>query len=320
MRENIMNRMTQVLLSSVALIGLATSAQARPQDTWRAAISKTAVPGRGCYTAHYPSLTWKQVPCSIAPNVPFIPANGSGVGQTVGNGHDYQTVVSPAILSSGTGSFPKAKTKTETDDGESNSYSLQLNSNFMSGSPACSGAENPTKCLAWEQFVYSAAPYNEVFVQYWLIYYDKTCPGGWESDGGGDCYTNSSATDVPLQAITQLKYLTLTGSGVANGIDTLKLMTESNAYSVTNNDDIVYLADYWQGIEFNVVGNGGGSEADFSSGTKITVNIAATDGTTNAPDCVANDGTTGETNNLNLTGKCKTAGGSTPSVSFKETN
>ncbi|HEX4081132.1 MAG TPA: hypothetical protein VHX61_19890 [Rhizomicrobium sp.] len=312
-----MNRLTEVLLSSVALIGLATSAQANPQDTWRAAISQTPLPGTGCYAAHYPSLTWKQVACVAAPHVPLIPATGSGNAATVGNGHDYQAVVTPAFISTATGSFTKAKTKTETGDGESNAYTIQLNSNFMSGSPACAGAKDPPDCLDWEQFVYFANPYNEVFIQYWLINYDTTCPSGWLSDGG-DCYTNSNATGVPLQAITDLKYLTLTGTAVAGGDDTLKFMTESDAYSVTNNDDMVYLADYWQGNEFNVVGPGGGSEADFSSGTRITVNIAATDGTTTAPDCVANDGTTGETNNLNLKGKCKTAGGSTPSVSFKE--
>jgi hypothetical protein len=314
-----MNRLMEVLLSSAALVGLATSAQADPQATWRAAISNTALPGAGCYAAHYPSLTWKHVPCATAPNVPLIPASGSGGGgETVGNGHDYQAVVSPAIISTGTGSFPIARVKSETGDGESNAYTIQLNSNFMSGSPACDGAKNPPDCLDWEQFVYFAEPYNEVFIQYWLINYDTTCPTGWSSDGG-DCYTNSNATNVPVQVIKNLKYLTLTGSAVAGGDDTLKFMTQNDAYSVTNNDDMVYLADYWQGIEFNVVGPGGGSEAVFNTGTKITVGIAETDGTSTAPDCVANDGTTGETNNLNLVGKCTATGGSTPSVSFKET-
>ncbi|HTT83859.1 MAG TPA: hypothetical protein VMF67_10290 [Rhizomicrobium sp.] len=315
-----MNRWkSELLLSSVAIIGLATSAQADPQATWRAAIAHTALPGSGCYAAHYPSLTWKQVACVAAPHVPLIPASGGGGRLTVGNGHDYQAVTSPAIISTGTGSFPTAKTSSETGDGESNAYTIQLNSNFMSGSPACDGAKDPPNCLDWEQFVYFANPYDEVFIQYWLINYDTTCPSGWLSDGG-DCYTNSNATNAPLEAITNLKYLTLTGTAVANGDDTLKFETENDAYSVTNNDDVVYLADYWQGIEFNVVGPGGGSQADFSTGTKIKVGIAETDGTTNAPDCVANDGTTGETNNLNLTGKCKAKGGSTPSVTFKESN
>jgi hypothetical protein len=312
-----MNRMTTgVLLSSVAAVALATAAQADPQDAWRATISKSAVPGAGCYTAHYPSVAWTQVACVTAPNVPLIPANGMGGGLNTGNGHDYQAVTSPALISTSTGSFPKVKVKTETGGGEPNAYTIQLNSNFMSGSPSCDGASDPSSCLDWEQFVYFAEPYNEVFIQYWLINYNTTCPGGWASDGG-DCYTNSNATGVPLQVIKQLKHLTLTGTAVENGIDTLKLVTKSDAYSVTNNDDMVYLADFWQGVEFNVVGPGGGSEAVFNAGTKITVNIDETDGTTNAPDCVANDGTTGETNNLNL-GSCTTSGGATPSVAFTE--
>jgi hypothetical protein len=312
-----MNRVTsEVLLSSVAFIGLATSAQADPRDTWRAAISHTAVPGAGCFAAHYPSVTWAPVACVTAPHVPLIPANGAGKGLTVGDGHDYQAVTSPSLITTSTGSFPKVKVKSVTGGGQSNAYTIQLNSNFMSGSPSCAGAANPSQCLDWEQFVYFANPFNEVFIQYWLINYNTTCPGGWLSDGG-DCYTNSSATSVPLQVIKDLKYLTLTGTAVANGIDTLQFTTQSDAYSVTNNDNMVYLADFWEGVEFNIVGPGGGSQANFNPGTKITVKIAETDGTTTAPDCVANDGTTGETNNLNL-GKCKAVDGATPTVTFKE--
>jgi hypothetical protein len=47
------------------------------------------------------------------------------------------------------------------------------------------------------------------------------------------------------------------------------------------------------------------------------VNIALTDGLTAAPVCQGNDGTTGETNNLNL-GPCTATGGTTPSVQFTE--
>jgi hypothetical protein len=43
------------------------------------------------------------------------------------------------------------------------------------------------------------------------------------------------------------------------------------------------------------------------------VKVALTDGSTAAPTCVANAGSTGETNNLNL-GKCSTASGSSPSM------
>src|ERR1700722_5740247 len=177
-------------------LSLAGTAQAA--DTWSTAIARTPTPHAGCFHATYPSTTWKEVACQTGPAVPFIPATGGGA-QTVGNGHDYAAVVSGTVISSAVGTFPKTKgLKTETDGGTPNSYSLQLNSNFMSGSPACSGASNPSNCLAWLQYVYSAAPYNEAFMQYWLINYDTTCPAGWNSDGG-DCYKNSAAVHVPLQ-------------------------------------------------------------------------------------------------------------------------
>ena len=46
---------------------------------------------------------------------------------------------------------------------------------------------------------------------------------------------------------------------------------------------------------------------------------AVTNGTTNAPICAANSGTTGETNNLNL-GSCNGYGGSKPYIKFIESN
>jgi hypothetical protein len=76
----------------------------------------------------------------------------------------------------------------------------------------------------------------------------------------------------------------------------------------------------WNQVEYNVVGDAGGSEAEFNtSGVSIKVNIAATDGSTSAPSCEADTGTTGESNNLTL-GSCTASGGSTPSISFTESN
>lgn len=310
------------LLGIVAAAGLtstwlATAAQAADTaDTWNRIISKTPVPHAGCFKASYPSTIWKEVPCQVAPAVPFLPSNGAG-SQTVGNGHDYAAEVSSTLISAGLGSFPVVKRlETEEDGGEFNSYSLQLNSNFMSGSPACDGAAVPSECLAWEQFVYSAAPYNQAFMQYWLINYNTTCPAGWNTYSN-DCYKNSTSVRVPLQAINQLKHLSLSGTAVARRKDTLVLTTKTDAYSTTGKDTVTYLADYWTGSEFNVIGNGGGSQAVFNAGTSLTVQIDLTDGQTTAPTCASNAGTTGETNNLNL-GRCTAAGGSTPSISFVE--
>ena len=66
-----------------------------------------------------------------------------------------------------------------------------------------------------------------------------------------------------------------------------------------------------------MVGDAGGSEAVFNTGSVVTVNVAAQYGSTTAPTCQSNDGTTGETNNLNLL-PCSATGGTTPSVQFVE--
>src|SRR5436305_1108016 len=63
------------------------------------------------------------------------------------------------------------------------------------------------------------------------------------------------------------------------------------------------LSGAWNASEFNIIGDGGGSQAVFNRGASVTVEITATSGSTAAPKCVANAGTTGETNNLTL-GTC----------------
>ena len=79
------------------------------------------------------------------------------------------------------------------------------------------------------------------------------------------------------------------------------------------------ISQVWKESEFNVVGDAGGSRANFNTPVSIAVRLALTDGTTAAPKCVANAGTTGESNNLNL-GKCSTASGTSPSIKFTESN
>ena len=311
----------------IASAGFAASAQAattaQRQQAWRAAIAHTPVPGKGCFTASYPLTVWQKVGCVTAPNRPYIPASGAHGAQTTGDGNDY-AAVSDTLTSTALGSFPKAKhLKSETDGGRSNVYSLQLNSNFMSGSPACANAFDSSKCLAWEQFVYSSSS-RASFMQYWLIHYTGTgvnCPSGW-NHFSDDCYKNSAAVGVPLQPITELPNMSISGNAVHGGIDTFVTTTATNAYTTTGPYNVVYLSDGWHESEFNVVGDGGGSAATFNAGTKLTVKIELTDGASTAPGCAANHGTTGETNNLNL-GVCKAKKGkkgNLPFVQFTESN
>jgi hypothetical protein len=311
------------MLGSACLVASAQAASSdteRLQQSWRAAIAHTPAPGQGCFTASYPLTVWQKVGCVTAPNRPYLPASGHGTAQTTGDGNDYAAVTA-SLTSTAVGSFPKAKhLQTETDGGP-NVYSLQLNSNFMSSDAACAASFNPSNCLGWEQFVYSSSS-RASFMQYWLIHYSGGtvhCPGGWNSFSD-DCFKNSAAVGVPLQAITELPHMSISGTAVHGGIDTFVTTTATQAYTTTGQDSVVFLADGWHESEFNVVGDGGGSAATFNAGTSLTVRIDLTDGTKKKPVCQADDGTTGETNNLNL-GACKAGKGKgtrLPFVQFVE--
>jgi hypothetical protein len=301
-----------------AVVCLAAPARAADveHEAWRAAIEKTPVPAEGCFEASFPETAWKQVTCASVKLRPFLPKHGRR-SRTVGNGNDY-AAVSSTLTSQAVGTFPTVTgVKTEKDSGESNDYTLQLNSNFMT-TAGCNGSTN-SSCQTWLQYVYSSGE-QAAFMQYWLINYGNKCPagGGW-SAYQGSCYKNSSEVSVPQLAISGLSGFKLTGKAVKGGSDTLTFTTSTKAYSTSGKDSVVYLATAWTGSEFNIIGDGGGSEAVFNSGSSITVKIALTDGSTAAPTCEADDGTTGETNNLNLK-NCTVAGGSTPSISFVESN
>jgi hypothetical protein len=298
---------------------------AQARAAWRAVIAEKPVPGKGCFTASYPSRLWRQVACTAAPARRFLPRSGLA-GLTVGDGNDYAAAaVGGALLSETIGAFPTVKgVKSETGLTGANDYSLQLNSQFYT-TKACKYANDPSQCLGWQQFVYSSNPNADGtgygFMQYWLINYGSKCPTKgsvtWMSYSG-DCYANSNAIVVPLQAITQLEHLKVTGKAVREGVDTFTLTTASDAYSVTGDDSVVYLAQSWNASEFNVIGDGDGSEADFNSGASVTVKISLKDGLKTAPACESEAGTTAETNNLNL-GTCKASAASN-SVEFTESN
>jgi hypothetical protein len=320
-------RLPRIAQAAVAAVAFATillpaafagtpadDTEARNQEAWREAIARTEVPAEGCFHASYPSLTWDRVECTVAPNIPLLRRNVPG-SKTVGDGDDYVAEVTSGLIDKSIGSFPKVKGVTsETGDGEANQYSLQLNANFMNTS-TCDGASNPAECLDWQQFAYLP---GVVFMQYWLINWNTTCPNGWNSYSN-DCYTNSNAVAAPSVVITDLKTLKITASAKENGLDTEVFTVGKEAYSTTGPDNVVYLATAWTESEFNIFGPGGGSEADFNTGSSITVKVVVENGTKNAPVCVPDDGTTGETNNLNL-GSCAGHAAAAPYIEFTESN
>jgi hypothetical protein len=265
-------------------------------------------------------------------------AAGGGTAQTVGNGTADAAEVSGAYLTSVEGSFDSVTGVTsEKGDGTSDLFGLQLNSYFYpSSSTACKNSKLPsgTTCYQWEQFLYTPEYTNStqgyVYIQYWTFAVTssgefssiKKCASGWTLTSG-QCYTNSSSVEVPasVQALSNLKNLKLEGS-ISGGNDTVTLTSGSTLYSITAKDSVANLADGWNYAEYNIFGPGGGSAATFNSGSSIVVRINVNNGSTSAPTCLSGseDGTTGETNNLNLVSPCCTYSGSSPSIAFLETN
>ncbi len=308
-------------------------AQVSDISLWRESIAQTEVPGEGCFQVSYPNLVWEQVNCkeahpSLHPHPVFSNTTG---GEVTGNGHDY-VAQAAGLIKKTLGTFATVTgVKSEKSVGVPlfgdggilgpNEYTLQLNSNFTGTTPACAGH---TDCTVWQQFIYSPDYETKgeaaVFVQYWLIGWgDSACPSSWGSDGGGDCYKNSAYVAAPDMKITSLGSLSLSGAAVAGGHDTVVFNNGTTAYTVSASDSVLDISSVWKQSEFNVVGNAGGSRADFNKGSSIIVKVALTDGSTAAPTCVANAGSTGETNNLNL-GTCVVAGGATPYIEFIESN
>jgi len=243
----------------------------------------------------------------------LIPRSGKAGTDAVGDGNDYAASVS-GVLSKSIGSFPTVSgVTTEVGIGGPNDYTLQLNSNFMT-TAACKGI---SACRSWQQFIYSSGE-QAVFMQYWLIKYGTSCPNGW-TNFETDCYANSSAVLAPVEAITSLHTLKLSGTAKLHGRDTVVFTAGAMAYSTTGKDSMVDLATAWQQSEFNIVGDGDSSAAVFNPGSVVRVKIVVTNGSTAAPTCAAKAGTTAETNNLKLHA-CTGVGGAHPYIAFNESN
>ncbi|GLQ96184.1 hypothetical protein [Dyella mobilis] len=309
--------------------------EAVARAAWRDDMAKIATPAEGCFHASYPSIVWQQVSCRALTATHAHPLPHYylfGAPQTAGNGNDYTINTGSALIKSAVGTFPTVSGVTSEQsigvaaygDGGilgANEYSVQLNTQFTSTTSAC---KSHSGCTVWQQWVY-ATDYEEngegaIFMQDWLIGYGGSrCPSGFGSDGSGDCYKNSNAALPPDISPASLASLKLTATATSGGNDTAVVTYDGEAYSTSQSDSTLYISKVWNTGEFNVVGNAGGSEAEFNSGTTIGVNLAVSDGSTAAPSCVADSGTTGESNNLNL-GSCSAAGGSNPSISFTESN
>jgi hypothetical protein len=261
--------------------------------------------------------------------------------EVAGNGHDY-VAKAKGLITSAIGNFYDIKgMKSEQSVGIAeydndgnlgpNEYSLQINTNGLLRTDACDSQwygqpGGGSGCHVWQQFVYAtdyaSSGEASVFMQYWLLDWgDSDCPSGYTSSGK-DCWTNSSltsASDVPPKDLGKVE---LTAAASAGGDDTVTFAYGGEIYTTSEWDSWLDISSVWDKAEFNVLGDGGGSRAVFNKGSSILVTLGLHDGSRSAPTCVANDGTTAETNNLNL-GKCETYAsefGDNPSIAFTESN
>lgn len=307
---------------------------AAARTAWRKTMKKTPLPKHGCFMVKYPSTEWQEQPCTKAPNVSFLP-NLSSEPQTVGRTSDFAAEATSGLISSAEGSFPNSGGLTsesgyirDVPPAYPNSFSFQLNSNVFNNAPDCSGATNPSQCLGWQQFVFREANGQNaaIFIEYWLLNYGTACPSGWQlSQNSTNCYQNSIAVSVPAQSAASLSSVSVTGEA-ANGTDTFIFVAPGDTESAISQDSVLNLEQHWTEAEFNVFGDGGGGEANFSSGSTLATQLIMNNGATNAPLCLGPDGagTTAETNNLSLIPQsapvCCPYGGTSPSIQFLESN
>jgi hypothetical protein len=314
--------LTLTLIAAVSLcIGLAfalpeatttaetqPSKEARLREAWRVSMAKVPLPNKGTFVATYPNKQWKEVKSAKAPRIPFLPRRGPRP-LIVGNGNMISAQAPTGLISSATGSFDSVTGVTSesgqinnTGPAVANAYSIQINTNFFA-SVDCAGSPNPG-CRGWEQWVhFNDGTSGFALIQYWLIQYNKTCPQGWNQfsfPGSTDiyCYRNSNnQSGVPNQPISNLANLSFTGTVSAAG-DSYSFSTGNTIYAGTG-DNSVHAAAGWNTAEFCIVGPGGGSQANFNSGSKIFTRTKIVYGGKDPPNCVA-QGFTGETNNLSF--------------------
>ncbi len=311
-----------VLLSACSGASIAVSSTPTPTvQEWQTQITRIPLPSKGCFQAHYPALTWSAVACVPTPPYPQPPNNGP-LPDVVGNGDDIAIRAPTGTISIAKGSFDAVTGVTDERSkiGNAgvpipNAYTLQMNTNFSPPSAiGCKGFPTPFPnpgCSGWEQFVFeNTGSAARVFIQYWLIGFDTSCPAGWNQfsfSGSSDinCFTNDSTGAVPLpsaQPITNLQGLNLFGLASASSDSAIVFANGIMAASVQG-DNAVDASKWWTDAEYNIFGDGGnqdgGSMAVFNMGASITPRVQINDGSDVAPLCVA-EGFTGETNSLSF--------------------
>jgi len=326
-------------------------ATAEELETWRKTIVHTRREKKDtCYKASYPDTAWHEVPCKAIPHKPNYPKVVKGIhpDQVGGSGADFSATTTNNITEAD-GRFDNV-----TTSGSSNptSYELQLNTAPFNTS-TCNGS-TPTGvagvpgCLGWEQFIYSTDNGGEVSIQYWLeqwgpagatckapvsahcdgghVFTDGWCPFTL-NDGTGnftDCAINSlTNTGIGTVSIASLKNnLVLTGfpADASNTVDNVIATVSGTANHEPGLNEFPDLSSNWTEVEFNIFGDGGGSQVVFDPNTTLEVRTSVASNTTLGPGC-AFQSFTGESNNLTLVATTSNPPkGNLPSLVFTETN
>jgi hypothetical protein len=304
----------------------------RKRKDWSDSMQRKAAPKKGCFNAAYPSTEWKEVPCVKAPNIPAPPRHGPRPA-VVGNANDIAAGAPSGHITQAIGHFENV-TNVTSESGPignagpsiANAYTLQINTDFFSGSSACAGSPN-AGCTGWEQWVYwnTGPGAGSASMQYWLVSYNANCPAGqgWNQVPvlGTSCFKNSNnAVSVPTQPITNMANWTFTGTATSTG-DSVTMSTGTNAFTA-NGDNVVAASTAWTIAEFNIFGAGGdnsgkGGTASFNAGASSNTRTEIIYGGTNAPNCLA-QGFTAEKNNLSFGPTAPAATAPGPAVIFQE--
>jgi hypothetical protein len=304
----------------------------KKRKDWKDTMLRKPAPKKGCFNAAYPSTEWKEVPCVKAPNIPAPPRRGPRPA-VVGNGNDVAAGAPSGHITQAIGHFENVTNVTSesgpignTGPSIANAYTLQINTDFFSGSTACAGSPN-AGCTGWEQWVYwnTGSGAGSASMQYWLVSYNANCPTGqgWNQVPvlGTSCYKNSNkAVSVPTQPITNMANWTFTGTATSTG-DSVTMSTGTNVYTASG-DNVVAASTAWTIAEFNIFGAGGdssgtGGTASFNAGASTDARTEIIYGGNDAPNCEAT-GYTAEMNNLSFGPTAPAATAPGPAVIFEE--
>ncbi len=305
---------------------------------WRGGMAHTPPPQTGCFTSSYPNTEWQQVPCANVQPRPNPPARGprplsvSGVN-TVGDGNDVTTTVASGHISLAVGSFESVTGVTSlTSQFGANDYSLQLNTNLFT-TPVCTNNGGGANCKGWQQFIFSNGQCTNgggnvacVFIQYWLIGFGSVnCPAGWTfflNGSDDECYANSNIIVPPIQTLANLGNLSVIAEATSGGNDAVIFSSGTALYAVQTSDSFAGLGagGAWTALEYNLVGDGDGSEATFNNGAAIVVRVSVDNGSPAAPSCPAPSfqGFTAETNSLTFATAPVAIRGTTPAIMWTE--